>query len=144
MIGRVAGRVHGAHDRIARGNSITIVQRLPAYAPCGVVLRPQHLEETDVRHPLRYRCRAGRMVHMAVRDQHLREPRTGKGLLERFEMPQLAGAGVDQRWDPARNQPRCVTGSGHRSGIERVNRDRIHQDSHAGVDERPIASDRIR
>ena len=63
-------QMHQAHVNLIRHGRLICHAQRPKHELC----------------PLRDRCRAGRMVHMAVRYQHLREPRTGKHRLECFEI----------------------------------------------------------
>jgi hypothetical protein len=67
------------------------------------------------------------MVGVRVGDDHLLERRTAKRFLDRLQMPRVARPRIDERRHPSGQQPRPVSGAGHRARIEGVNRDRVHR-----------------
>ena len=47
--------------------------------------------------------------------------------VERFEMTRIALPGIDERRHAAGEEPRPVSGAGDRTGIERMDRNRVHE-----------------
>jgi len=140
MIRRVAGCVYRDKRRITSSHLLAVGQRMPRHTPRDILLRPRHLEKSDVRHTFRNCHRSRCVIDVTVRDQHLGETSSAECMRERIQMRWFTGPCIDQRRHMAWNEPCRVAVAGHRSRVERVNWNRRHDSAVTRL--RPTASDR--